>query len=204
MTTLISAVCATSGAYGTDDTPAGAGLHLRIAPLTRGVVPNGRFVMRFSVNYSGPGRSGDIVLTFVATDSHSRKLKPQVTAAGLRLKRPYVSGATSMLVNGVSSRGTRVVKATFTLRADGKICVRGSQACSSRTRPTSKPGSEPCATTSSRTDDEEGNRHVLTGHADDCQRVEQLVVAEHCRSGIRSAPRVDHCSGGVGKSSDDQ
>ena len=128
VTTLVCAVCATSGAYGTDDTPAGAGLHLRIAPLTRGVVPNGRFVMRFSVNYSGPGRSGDIVLTFVATDSHSRKLKPQVTAAGLRLKRPYVSGATSMLVNGVSSRGTRVVKATFTLRADGKICVRGSQA----------------------------------------------------------------------------
>src|SRR5439155_16934371 len=94
VTTLVCAVCATSGAYGTDDTPAGAGLHLRIAPLTRGVVPNGQFVVRFSVNYSGPGRSGDIGLTFVATASHSRKLKPQVTAAGLRLKRPYVSGAT--------------------------------------------------------------------------------------------------------------
>jgi hypothetical protein len=128
LTTLVCAVCATSGAYGTDDTPAGAGLHLRIAPLTRGVVPNGRFVMRFSVNYSGPGRSGDIFLTFVAADSHARKLKPRVSAAGLRLKRPYVSGATSMVVNGVSSRGTRVVKATFTLRADGKICVRSPQA----------------------------------------------------------------------------
>ena len=66
--------------------------------------------------------------SFVATDGHARKLEPRISAAGLRVKRPYISGATTMLVNGVSSRGTRVVKATFTLRADGKICVRGSQA----------------------------------------------------------------------------
>ena len=128
LVTLVCAIWAASSAYGTDDTPAGAGLHLRVAPLTRGVVPNGRLVVRFSVNYSGPGRSGDIFLTFVAADSHARKLEPKVSAVGLRLRRPYVLGATSMLVNGVSSRGTRTVKATFTLRADGKICVRSSQA----------------------------------------------------------------------------
>jgi hypothetical protein len=122
------AICAASSAYGTDDTPAGAGLHLRVAPLTRGVVPHGRFVARLSVNYSGPGRSGDIFLSFVAVDGHARKLKPNITAAGLRLKRSYVPGATSMLVSGVSSRGTRIVKATFTLRADGKICVRSARA----------------------------------------------------------------------------
>ena len=58
LVTLVCAIWAASSAYGTDDTPAGAGLHLRVAPLTRGVVPNGRFVARFSVNYSGPGRSG--------------------------------------------------------------------------------------------------------------------------------------------------
>jgi hypothetical protein len=126
--TLFCTVCAVSGAYGTDDTPAGAGLHLRVTPLTRGVVPNGRFVARFSVNYSGPGRSGDIFLSFVATDGHARKLEPRISAAGLRVKRPYVSGATSMLVNGVSSRGTRIVRAAFTLRADGKICVRSARA----------------------------------------------------------------------------
>jgi len=125
--TLAFAIWA-SGAYGTDDTPAGAGLHLRVAPLTRGVVPNSRFVVHFSVNYSGPGRSGDIFLSFVAADGHARRLEPKLSAAGLRLRRPYVPGATSMLVNGVSSRGTRIVKATFTLRADGKICVRSSRA----------------------------------------------------------------------------
>lgn len=126
--TLFCAVSWASGAYGTDDTPAGAGLHLRVAPQARGVVPHGRFVVRFSVNYSGPGRSGDIFLSFVAVDSHARKLVPNVTAPGLRLKRPYVAGATSMLVNGVSSRGIRIVRATFTLRADGKICVRSARA----------------------------------------------------------------------------
>jgi hypothetical protein len=115
-------------ASGSDDTPVGAGLHLRVTPLTRGVVPNGRFAARFSVNYSGPGRSGDIFLTFVAVDGHGRKLKPRLSAAGVRLQRPYRLGATSMLVNGVSSAGTRFVRATFTLRADGKICVRNAQA----------------------------------------------------------------------------
>jgi hypothetical protein len=122
------AICAASSAYGTDDTPAGTGLHLRVAPQKRGVVPHGRFVVRFSVNYSGPGRSGDIFLSFVAVDSHARKLVPNITAAGLRLKRSYVVGATSMLVNGVSSRGTRIVRATFTLRPDGTICVRSARA----------------------------------------------------------------------------
>jgi hypothetical protein len=128
LVTLVCAICGASSAYGTDDTPAGAGLHLRVAPLTRGVIPNGRFVVRFSVNYSGPGRSGDIFLTFVAADGRKGKLKPKVSAVGLRLRRPYVPGATSMLVNGVSSRGTRIIRATFTLRVDGKICVRSSQA----------------------------------------------------------------------------
>lgn len=117
-----------SSVYGADDTPAGAGLHLRVTPLTRGVVPNGRFVVRFSVNYSGPGRSGDIFLSFVAVDGHARKLKPTLRAAGLRWRRPYVAGATSILVDGVSSRGSRIVRATFTLRAEGKICVRGTRA----------------------------------------------------------------------------
>lgn len=126
--TLACATCATSSVYGADDTPAGAGLHLRVTPLTKGVVPNSRFVTRFSVNYSGPGRSGDILLTFVAVDGHARKLKPRISAPGVRLRRPYAPGATSMLVNGVSSAGTRFIRATFTLRADGKICVRNAQA----------------------------------------------------------------------------
>ena len=125
---LTSLIYAASTAYGTDDTPAGAGLHLRVAPLTRGVVPNGRFVARFSVNYSGPGRSGDIFLSFVAVDGHGRKLTPKMRAPGLRLRRPYLPGATSMLVAGVSSGGTRFIRATFTFRADGKICVRRPQA----------------------------------------------------------------------------
>ena len=124
----VAAICTASLAHGTDDTPAGAGLHLRVAPLTRGVIPNGRFVARFSVNYSGPGRSGDIFLTFVAVDSHSRKLKPRFKAAGVRLQRPYRPRSTSLLVNGVSSAGTRLLRATFALRADGKICVRNAQA----------------------------------------------------------------------------
>jgi hypothetical protein len=126
--TLVCAVSVTAGAYGSDDTPAGGGLHLRITPLTRGVVPNGRFVARFSVNYSGPGRSGDIFLSFVAVDGHAKKLRPKVTAAGLRLRRPSVAGATNVLVNGVSSGGTRIIRATFALRTDGKVCVRSSQA----------------------------------------------------------------------------
>jgi hypothetical protein len=126
--TLVCASGAVSGAYGSDDTPAGAGLHLRVTPVTKGVVPNGRFVARFSVNYSGPGRSGDIFLSFVAVDGHARKLKANVSAAGVRPRRPYVPGATSVLVNGVSSGGTRFIRATFTLGADGKICVRSSRA----------------------------------------------------------------------------
>ena len=126
--TLVCTLSVASGAYGTDDTPAGAGLHLRVTPLTRGVVPNGRFVTRFSVNYSGPGRSGEIFLSFVAADGHARTLKPRVMARGLRLRRPSVPGATSMVMNGVSSGGTRIIKATFTLRTDGKLCVRSSQA----------------------------------------------------------------------------
>lgn len=117
-------ICGAPGAYGSDDTPAGAGLHLRVTPLTHGVVPNGRFVARFSVNYSGPGRSGDIFLTFVAVDAHARKLKPTLRASGLRLRRPYTRGATSMLIAGVSSGGTRLIRATFALGSDGKICVR--------------------------------------------------------------------------------
>ncbi len=128
MITLVCGVSVTAGAYGSDDTPAGGGLHLRITPLTRGVVPNGRFVARFSVNYSGPGRSGDIFLSFVAVDGHAKKLKPNLSAAGLRLRRPSVAGATSVLVNGVSSGGTRIIKATFALRTDGKVCVRSPQA----------------------------------------------------------------------------
>lgn len=103
-------------------------MHLRITPLTRGAVPNGRFVARFSVNYSGPGRSGDIFLSFVAMDGHAKKLKPNLSAAGLRLRRPSVAGATSVLVNGVSSGGTRIIKATFALRTDGKVCVRSPRA----------------------------------------------------------------------------
>jgi len=124
----VGVICATSIAFGADDTPAGAGLHLRVTPLTRGVPASGRFVARFSVNYSGPGRSGDIFLTFIAADSHGRKLKPRISAAGVRRQRPYRRGATSMLVNGVGSAGTRLIRATFTLRADGKICVRNAQA----------------------------------------------------------------------------
>jgi len=123
-----AAICSASLASGADDTPAGAGLHLRVTPLTRGVVPNGPFVARFSVNYSGPGRSGDIFLTFVAMDGYGRKLKPRIKAVGFRLQRPYRPGATSMLVSGVGSAGTRSLRATFTLRADGKICVRNPQA----------------------------------------------------------------------------
>jgi hypothetical protein len=126
--TAAAAIYTASLASGADDTPAGAGLHLRMTPLTRGVVPDGRYVARFSVNYSGPGRSGDIFLTFVAADGHGRKLKPRVSAAGMRMQRPYRRGATSVLVSGVSSAGTRDVRATFTLRADGKICVRNAQA----------------------------------------------------------------------------
>jgi hypothetical protein len=125
---LVSVTAGASSAYGTDDTPAGAGLHLRITRLTKGVVPNGRFVARFSVNYSGPGRSGDIFLSFVARDSHARKLTPKLNAAGLRLRKSHAPGATSMLVNGVSSRGTRLIRATFALLGDGKICVRSSRA----------------------------------------------------------------------------
>src|SRR5437588_8695707 len=101
LATLTSLIYATSSAYSTDDTPAGAGLHLRVARVTRGVVPNGRFVARFSVNYSGPGKSGDIFLSFVAVDGHGRKLAPTMRAAGLRLRRPYLPGATSMLIAGV-------------------------------------------------------------------------------------------------------
>ena len=122
------AFCLTSLASGADDTPSGGGLHLRLTPLTRGVLPNSRFVARFSVNYSGPGRSGDIFLTFVADDSHGRKLKARLTAPGLRVRHSYSPGATSMLVNGVSSARTRFVRATFMLRADGKICVRNARA----------------------------------------------------------------------------
>jgi hypothetical protein len=121
-------VCAASSAYGSDDTPAGGGLHLRVAPLTRGVVRNGQFRVRFSVNYSGPGNSGDIFLTFVAVDGHARKLTPTLQAPGVRFRRPYTPGATTFLVRGVSSAGTRVVRATFALRADGKICVRSPRA----------------------------------------------------------------------------
>jgi len=125
---LVCAVSVAGGAYGTDDTPAGGGLHLRITPLTRGVVPNGRFAARFSVNYSGPGRSGDIFLSFLAVDGHAKELKPKLSAVGLRLRKPSVAGATSVLVNGVSSGGTRIIKATFALRTDGKVCVRSPQA----------------------------------------------------------------------------
>ena len=128
LVTVFCALCASSGAYGTDDTPAGAGLHLRVTPLTTGLVPNGRFVVRFSVNYSGPGRSGDIFLSFVAADGHAKKLTPKVVAKGLRLKKRDAYGTTSMLVAGVSSGRTRMIKATYTLRADGKICVRSSRA----------------------------------------------------------------------------
>jgi hypothetical protein len=124
----VGVIWLTSIAFGADDSPAGAGLHLRVTPLTRGVLPTGRFVARFSVNYSGPGRSGDIFLTFVAADGHGRKLRPHISAAGVRRQRPYRPGATSVLVNGVGSAGTRLVRATFTLRADGKICVRNAQA----------------------------------------------------------------------------
>jgi hypothetical protein len=126
--TVFCAIGASSSAYGTDDTPAGAGLHLRVTPLTRGLVPNGRFVVRFSVNYSGPGRSGDIFLSFVAADGHAKQLTPKVVAKGLRLKKRDAYGTTSMLVAGVSSGRTRMVRATYSLRADGKICVRRSQA----------------------------------------------------------------------------
>jgi hypothetical protein len=126
--TLACATCATSSVYGADDTPAGAGLNLRLTPLTKGVAPNGRFVTRFSMNYSGPGRSGDIFLTFVAVDGHARKLTPTVQAPGVRFRKPYTPGATSFLVRGVNSAGTRVVRATFALRADGKICVRNARA----------------------------------------------------------------------------
>jgi hypothetical protein len=126
--TLVCAVSVAGGAYGSDDTPAGGGLHLRISPLTSGVVPSGRFVARFSVNYSGPGRSGDIFLSFVAVDGHAKKLKPRLGAVGLRLRRPFVPGATSVLVDGVSSGGTRIIRATFALRPDGKVCVRSPQA----------------------------------------------------------------------------
>jgi len=124
----VAGVCAVSTSFGADDTPAGGGLHLRVTPLTRGVVPNGPFVARFSVNYSGPGRSGDIFLTFVAVDGHTRKLTPTVQAPGVRFRKPYSPGATSFLVRGVNSAGTRVVRASFALRADGKICVRNSRA----------------------------------------------------------------------------
>jgi hypothetical protein len=92
--------------------------------LSTGVVPNGRLVARFSVNYSGPGRSGDIFMSFVAKDSRGRKLSPTIQAAGVRFQKPYSPGATSLLVTGVSSGGTRLVRATFALRSDGKICVR--------------------------------------------------------------------------------
>jgi hypothetical protein len=126
--TLVLAVCAASTAYAFDDTPTGGGLHLRVAPLTRGVAPNRPFVVRFSVNYSGPGRSGDIFLTFVATDSHAKKLTPTLQAAGVRFRKPSSPGATSFLVRGVSSRATRIVRATFALRGDGKLCVRNSRA----------------------------------------------------------------------------
>jgi hypothetical protein len=61
-------------------------------------------------------------------DGHAKKLKPNLSAAGLRLRRPSVAGATSVLVNGVSSGGTRIIKATFALRTDGKVCVRSPQA----------------------------------------------------------------------------
>jgi len=128
LVTVFCALCASSGAYGTDDTPAGAGLHLRITPLSKGLAPNGRFIVHVSVNYSGPGRSGDIFVSFVATDGQAKKLKPKVLAAGLRLKRPDAAGTTSMLVAGVGSGRTRMIRATYTLRADGKICVRSSQA----------------------------------------------------------------------------
>jgi hypothetical protein len=119
---------AVSSSFGADDTPAGGGLHLRITSLTRGVTPNGPFVMRFSVNYSGPGRSGDIFLTFVAVDGHARNLTPTLQAPGVRFRKPFSPGATSFLVRGVNSAGTRVVRATFALRADGKLCVRNSRA----------------------------------------------------------------------------
>ena len=80
------------------------------------------------MNYSGPGSSGDIFLTFVATDSHGRKLSPTIQAAGVRFRKPYSPGASSLLVNGVSSGNTRQVRATFALHSDGKICVRAARA----------------------------------------------------------------------------
>ena len=128
VSTAMAAVCAASSSFGADDTPAGGGLHLRATPLTRGVTPNGSFVVRFSVNYSGPGNSGDIFLTFVAVDGHVRKLTPTLQAPGVRFRKPYSPGATSFLIRGVNSAGTRFVRATFALRADGKICVRNSRA----------------------------------------------------------------------------
>lgn len=124
----VGATWVASNSFGADDTPAGGGLHLRVTRLTRGVAPNGPFVVRFSVNYSGPGRSGDIFLTFVAVDGHTRKLAPTLQAPGVRFRRPYSPGATSFVVKGVNSGGTRLVRATFALRADGKICVRTSRA----------------------------------------------------------------------------
>jgi hypothetical protein len=124
----VAVMCAVSSSFGADDTPAGGGLHLRVTPLTRGVAPNGLFIVRFSVNYSGPGRSGDIFLTFVAVDGHTRKLTPTLQAPGVRFRKPSSPGATSFVVKGINSAGTRVVRATFALRADGKICVRNSRA----------------------------------------------------------------------------
>jgi hypothetical protein len=124
----VATLCAVSSGFGADDTPAGGGLHLRATPLPTGVAANGPFVVRFSVNYSGPGRSGDILLTFVAVDGHARKLTPTLQAPGVRFRKPFSPGATSFLVRGVNSAGTRIVRATFALRADGKICVRNSRA----------------------------------------------------------------------------
>jgi hypothetical protein len=125
---LVCLLSTASSAYSFDDTPAGGGLHLRLASLTRGVVPNRPYVVRFSVNYSGPGNSGDIFLTFVATDGQARKLTPTIQAPGVRFRKPYSRGATSLLVKGVGSGATRIIRATFALRADGKICIRNSRA----------------------------------------------------------------------------
>jgi hypothetical protein len=46
----------------------------------------------------------------------------------VRFRKPSSPGATSFVVKGINSAGTRVVRATFALRADGKICVRNSRA----------------------------------------------------------------------------
>ena len=46
----------------------------------------------------------------------------------------------------------------------------------------------------------EGDRCVLAGNGDDHTGVEELVVAEDRREGVRPTERVDPGAGGVGKS----